>query len=84
MNNGIDRWFTKTADPHNVRSETQHYVAYVPDEGDARLIAESPAMYSIVQALARNDRTIHPKVLARLARAIVDRVEMGYETDEIA
>ncbi len=84
MWNDIDRWYTKNTDPHSVRSEPENYVAYVPDESVARLIAEAPAMYSIVQALAGNSRTIHPKVLNRLAAAIVDRVELGYDSDDVA
>jgi len=83
MWNDMDRWYTKNTDPHSVRSEAENYVAYVPDEGVARLIAEAPAMYSIVQALA-GSRTMHPKVLHHLAAAIVDRVEMGYDTDDVA
>ena len=84
MWNDMDRWYTKNTDPHSVRSEAENYVAYVPDESIARLIAEAPAMYSIVQALAGNSRTIHPKVLGRLAAALVDRVELGHDTDDVA
>ncbi len=54
MWNGADRWYTKNTDPHSARSEAENYVAYVPDESVARLIAEAPpngAAVSLLRAI---------------------------------